>query len=345
MLVVSPVSTYAHHHEITSAESRQCLSSNRVELGPGIGRSVRVAGGLPTWKELYRGEEVTGLGREMTENSNRLTEAAMERTLEVLTGFSSLLQQLQPAGLAVVGTSACRRAVNREQFFDRVAGILGIRPRLLSGPQEAEYAYRGAVGSLPPEMGPVLVVDIGGGSTEFGWEEDGRFRFRLIEIGSVRFLDQLVQTDFGASSWSNPPVPAPILEQDIKHLQHRLGSAEPGWSGLKLVGVAGTWTTLASLRQGEVLPSIGRLFPLHRADIEGLFKQLSVLGIDQVEALPGMVPARAPVILSGSAIAWQVAELVSAAQVLVSTSDLLDGVAAELLHAVQEVDRSSGGTR
>ena len=272
--------------------------------------------------ELERRQRVTGLGRGV-DATGRLGDEAMERTLEVLEGFGSVTATLDVDRVRAVATSACRDAANREEFFDRAEAALGVRPELISGREEAELAYRGATADAPGP-GPFLVVDIGGGSTEFVWEEDGRVTGRSIQVGSVRLTERLL-----------PDRPATFddLATAARHTEGLFVRAEIPKEGHRVIGVAGTWTSLAAIALG--LDAYDRTRVHHavltRIDVERLVERLAALTVAETAAIPALDPARAPVILAGAVIAREAMRRVAVTEVLVSEHDLLDGVAAALL--------------
>jgi exopolyphosphatase/guanosine-5'-triphosphate,3'-diphosphate pyrophosphatase len=209
-----------------------------------------------------------------------------------------------------VATSASRDARNREVFFDRAELALGVRPEMISGDEEAALAFAGAT-SRTAEPAPHLVVDIGGGSTEFVTVDGGR----SFDIGSVRLTDRVL-SDRPASPDQVAAARAAVAEMFLP-VTPFAGS---------VIGVAGTWTSLARIHHGDTV-----LVHLSLADITGLVERLAGLTEEQTAALPGLDPARAPVILAGAVIAEGAATATGAERVVVSEHDLLDGVVAGLL--------------
>ena len=266
--------------------------------------------------DLGRYERVTGLGRGV-DATGELSEEAMDRTLLALSEFGGRMRDAGVDRRRAVATSAARDARNREAFFDRAELALGIRPDLISGDEEAALAFAGATGP-GAGPGPHLVVDIGGGSTEFVTVEGGR----SFDLGSVRLTDRIL-TD-------RPPA-SEQLGAARAHVAEMLLPVAP-FAG-SVIGVAGTWTSLARIQRGVPTsdPDPARLPSLSRAEIGALVGRLAVLTEQQTAALPGLDPARAPVILAGAVIAEGAAAAVAAETVAVSERDLLDGVAAELV--------------
>jgi exopolyphosphatase/guanosine-5'-triphosphate,3'-diphosphate pyrophosphatase len=266
----------------------------------------RIGDGLA---ELGRYERVTGLGRGV-DATGELSEEAMDRTLLALSEFGGRMREMGVERRRAVATSASRDARNREMFFDRAELALGVRPEMISGDEEAALAFAGAT-SRTGERAPHLVIDIGGGSTEFVTVEGGR----SFDVGSVRLTDRVLTAR---------PAPPEQVGASRALVAEMFLSVTPFVGSV--IGVAGTWTSLARIHHGD-----SNLVRLSLADITGLVEHLSGLTEEQTAALPGLDPARAPVILAGAVIAEGAATAAGAGTVVVSENDLLDGVVAGLL--------------
>jgi exopolyphosphatase/guanosine-5'-triphosphate,3'-diphosphate pyrophosphatase len=181
---------------------------------------------------------------------------------------------------------------------------------MISGDEEAALAFAGATGRTG-EPAPHLVIDIGGGSTEFVTVEGGR----SFDVGSVRLTDRVLT--------ARPAPPEQVVAS--RALVAEMFLPVTPFVG-SVIGVAGTWTSLARLLRGE-----SNLVRLSLADITSLVDRLSVLTEEQTAALPGLDPARAPVVLAGAVIAEGAATATRTGTVVVSEHDLLDGVVAALL--------------
>ena len=259
--------------------------------------------------ELGRYERVTGLGRGV-DATGELSEEAMDRTLLALSEFGGRMREMGVERRRAVATSASRDARNRDKFFDMAELALGVRPEMISGDEEAAFAFAGAI-SRTGEPAPHLVIDIGGGSTEFVTVDGGR----SFDIGSVRLTDRVL-SDRPASPEQVAAARAAVAEMFLP-VTPFVGS---------VIGVAGTWTSLARIHHGDA-----NLVRLSLPDITGLVERLSSLTEEQTAALPGLDPARAPVILAGAVVAEGSATAAGAETVTVSEYDLLDGVVAALL--------------
>ena len=276
----------------------------------------RVGDGLV---ELGRYERVTGLGRGV-DATEELSEEAMDRTLLALSEFGGRMREMGVERRRAVATSASRDARNRDKFFDLAELALGVRPEMISGDEEAALAFAGAT-SRTGEPAPHLVIDIGGGSTEFVTTDGGR----SFDIGSVRLTDRVL---------SDRPAPPEQVATARAAVAEMFLPVTPFVGSV--IGVAGTWTSLARIHLFGEGPSPAahgdsNLVRLSLPDITGLVERLSGLTEEQTAALPGLDPARAPVILAGAVIAEGSATAAGAATVTVSEYDLLDGVVSALL--------------
>lgn len=263
--------------------------------------------------DLGRWEEVTGLGRGV-DATGELSESAILDSLTALARYGSLMDEAGVTKRAAVATSASRDASNREVFFDRVEQVLGVRPALISGEEEAALAYAGATQDLDLP-GPVVVSDIGGGSTEFATEAGGV----SVEIGSVRLTERHLP---------NRPASPRELTGAQEKVARLFAAVEIPLAKL-LVGVAGTWTSLAAIVRGS--PSLEEGTHLSKEELGSLVDDLAALTIEETADIPNLHPARAPVILSGAVVAAGVMEVTGAEEAHISRHDTLDGVAMNLL--------------
>jgi exopolyphosphatase/guanosine-5'-triphosphate,3'-diphosphate pyrophosphatase len=265
--------------------------------------------------ETGRWVEVTGLGKEL-DATGLLGDEAMDRTLEVLARYGHMMDGEGVDNRAAMATSATRDAANRAGFLDRATKALGVRPEVIGGEQEGALAFAGATVDL--DDGPVYVVsDIGGGSTEFA-AAGGSVS---IDIGSVRLTDRLLP---------DRPSSAEAVDRARRHVGDLFASiAARG----ELIGVAGTWTSLAAIDLDLV--AYARAAVHHhrvgRDGIEELVQHLASLTVEETAAIPSLDPKRAPVILAGAVIAGCVMDAVGADSVVASERDTLDGLAMQLL--------------
>ena len=274
-----------------------------------------------------RTHRVTGLGRGLGE-TGRLSEEGIGRVLDAVDEFKSLISENGAQRIRAVATSAARDAVNRADLFEPVSAALNHELELLSGEEEARYGFLGATAGLPSTDGPFLVIDIGGGSTEFSYGTHAAEIHRSVDMGSVRFMEQFFIND--------PPKPeelsgaiqvARLHLDDIDRDHAIMGTAK------SVVGVAGTITTIAAVEIGlePYDPQIIDGFVLSRRAAEDVFRTLATESLEMRKYNPGLEAARADVIVAGCCILVAVMRHWELEECLVRESDLLDGLAFELL--------------
>jgi exopolyphosphatase/guanosine-5'-triphosphate,3'-diphosphate pyrophosphatase len=256
---------------------------------------------------------VTRLG-EGVDKTRRLAPAAIARTVACLEEYAKTVRDLGVARIGVVGTSAMRDAAGGDVVRDRVRALFGVDARVLSGAEEADMAFRGAIGGLQPLPGPNLAVfDIGGGSTEvvLGRAVEGEAEITFahsFDIGSVRLTERLVTHD---------PIAAAELEAVLEAARAGFGSIPAlGFTTIP-IGTAGTMTTLAAvslqLEPYDGARVHGHVMPVD--ELRAVVSRLAALPVDARRAVPGMEPKRADVIVAGGCIAlalldhWRVAEV------------------------------------
>ena len=269
---------------------------------------------------------VTRLG-EGVDRNRRLLDTACERTLACLSNYAAELRRLGITVLDAVGTSAMRDAEGGQAFVARAKEVLGVAPRTIDGNEEARLTFAGALSGLRA-TGPVTVFDIGGGSTEIvvGLRDStGRHITAAVSlnIGSVRLFERHVKSD--------PPSLAELqlVERDIATA---LAAAPRPESTATLVGVAGTVTQLAALDLELTRYDATRVhgYTLTQSSVARLATQLASLTVAQRRAMPGMEPARADVLVVGSAIARAVLQWSGATELVVSDRGVRWGLAEDL---------------
>ena len=276
-----------------------------------------------------RRSAITRLGRGV-DASGRLDPVAVERTLACLRDYREAIDRHSPAAVRVIATSAVRDAANRSEFLQPAAEILSTAPEVLSGRQEAELSFRGAVSQLDPSEGPFLVVDIGGGSTELSYGAQHCTDALSLDIGSVRLTEKYIHHD--------PPQPEELsacLSVTELHLDDAVRAIPALGTGCRLVGVAGTITTVAAVELGLATYDRDRVhhFRLSKDAAEDVFRTLATEALAARVHNPGLHPGRADVIVAGVCILVRIMRYFDFDECLVSESDLLDGIALSLLEA------------
>lgn len=287
----------------------------------GHGRDARVA-------PVDRRMRITRLGQGV-DGERRLHPQAIARTMTVLDQYGALARELGVEALRATATSAARDAANREDLFTPATAALGVRPELLSGDEEARLSFLGATAPLAArgEPSPYLVVDIGGGSTEFVLGCEVPEALVSVDIGCVRITEQFLHSD--------PPAPEE-LSAAFSAVRDHLADVERAIPRLReartLVGLAGTVTTVAAVEQGLPEYSRDRIhhFRLTRAAVEDVFRTLATERAEDRRHNPGLEPERVDVIVGGTVVLAAVLRTFAFSEVLVSEDDILDGLIRDL---------------
>ena len=297
-----------------------------IDCGTNSTRLLVSRGAGPAKEALARINTITRLGRGV-DGTGRLDPDAIVRTVDVLRRYKSVLDEHGAERLRVTATSAARDAANRDEFFDAAEAVLGVRPELLSGAQEAELSFLGATAELDPAEGPFLVVDIGGGSTEFILGTSEVEASKSVDIGCVRFTEQYIDSD--------PPAPEElhacisVTEAWLDDIAQEM----PGVAAAKtFVGLAGTITTVAAVELGLHEWDRDKIhhLRLHRDAIEDVFRTLATESLEDRKYNPGLEAARADVIVAGTCILVAIIRWLGTDECLVSESDILDGLISSL---------------
>lgn len=267
--------------------------------------------------------------------SGRLLPAAVARTRACLRGYASRARAYRPARRLLIATSVLRTATGGRSFLHEVERESGFPWRVLAGEEEGALAFRGGTSWLAASpsgasvrTAPLLLVDIGGGSTEFAVGVAGETPTFVcsLEIGVVRLTERFFRTD--------PPQPEAVTALAghvaaaiAAGVPERLRRAVPA-----AVGVAGTFTTLVANKLGLTAydASLVQGHVLSHADIDQAVGRLAVLTSAERGRLPGIQPGREDVILAGALIAREALRAFGLEAVTVSESDLLEGVALAL---------------
>lgn len=279
--------------------------------------------------EVLRRMEIVRLGAGV-DRTGELAPVAIERTRVVLADYVRQIAELGAERVRMVATSATRDARNRGEFETMVTDLLGQPPEVITGTEEAALSFRGATMSLPtlvpPPQPPYLVVDIGGGSTEFVLGEEVVTASRSVDIGCVRLTERHLASD--------PPTPDEIgaAESDIRLGLTSVEATVPLQGPVTLIGLAGSVTTVAALALG--LPGYDPRAIHHSrisvADVRSTTAGLLTMSRAQRAALPVMHPGRVDVIAAGALILRVVMDVWEIDSMLVSEQDILDGIAASV---------------
>lgn len=283
--------------------------------------------------------ELTDLERRMTivrlgqgvDRTGRLAPEALERTFAACREYAELIKEHGAERMRFVATSASRDAENRDVFVRGVLDILGVEPEVVTGDQEAELSFTGATKELTGRTDlrrPFLVVDIGGGSTEFVVGDDHVRAARSVDVGCVRMTERHLVRD---GAVSDPPTGEQIaaMRADIEAALDRAGETVPLREAHTLVGLAGSVTTVSAIAQDLSAYDSGAIHH-SRVSVERV-REISAWLLRSTHAeraaVPSMHPGRVDVIGAGALVLLAVMERIGAQEVVVSEHDILDGIA------------------
>ncbi len=299
------------------------IGTNSVRL---LIAEVEAEGEAARVRTLHRLMRITRLGQGL-EEGGYLGEEAMRRTAAVLSSYRGLMREEGVEATSAAATSAARDARNAGDFMRRVEGILGARPRVLSGREEAELSFLGStydLGEMCPREGPLLVMDIGGGSTEVIVGRGGDILEMLsLDVGCVRMSERFLAGD--------PPRPEEIGEME-GFIRRKLAPHLPrmlSHSPRLCIGLAGTVTTLSGLNQGLEAYEGEAVHHswLSRSEVEELFARLRALSLEERRDYMRLEQGRADVIIGGTAVLLALLRALDVERLLVSEKDILDGLA------------------
>jgi exopolyphosphatase/guanosine-5'-triphosphate,3'-diphosphate pyrophosphatase len=274
--------------------------------------------------EPERRSNVTRLGAGV-DSDGRLRDDAMQRVYDTLDEYRALIDSHHADTAKAVLTSAVRDAANGQQFADIVRDRYGLEPHVLTGDQEAGLTFLGATSERDPDdQTTVLVIDIGGGSTEFVIGTGRQAGFHVSnQAGVVRQTERHLHTD--------PPTEDEIsnLAEDVRSIIEQGVPAEHREAVSHAIAVAGTATSLASIAQALVPydPDKVQGYVLTNRERERLQSDLARVPLEQRRQTPGLDPARAPTIVAGAVILGEVMRLFGLDRVEVSEHDILRGAA------------------
>jgi exopolyphosphatase/guanosine-5'-triphosphate,3'-diphosphate pyrophosphatase len=285
--------------------------------------------------DLLRRMEVVRLG-EGVDATGRLSDAAIERTRRVLAEYAAQARELGAERVRMVATSASRDAANREDFEQMVVATLGQLPDVVPGDEEARLSFLGATASLdaavaahgePAPEPPYLVVDIGGGSTEFVLGDASGVRAaRSVDIGCVRLTERHLHGD--------PPTADEIqrTEADVRAALTEVVADVPVGEAATLVGLAGSVTTVAaialSLPEYDADAIHGSRIPV--GAVRSVTAGLLTATRTRRAAQAVMHPGRVDVIGGGALVLRVIMDAFAIDHVVVSEHDILDGIALAL---------------
>jgi exopolyphosphatase/guanosine-5'-triphosphate,3'-diphosphate pyrophosphatase len=278
------------------------------------------------FKEVLRTMEIVRLGQGVDQNK-AFHPDAIDRTLKAVELFRDQIESKGVEKIRFCATSATRDATNRSLFTDGVRDILGIEVEVIPGEEEAELSFIGATKELRQSDAPFLVVDIGGGSTEFVFGSEKVDFAKSVNIGCVRMSERHLNTQ--------PPSMAQIAQAivDIDIAITQAAAVVPITTAKTLVAVAGTATTVAAAAL-ELTDYDRHLIHLSRISSDKVHKvaaNFQSMSKDQIASLGFMHPGRVDVITAGSLVLSRIMAATGATEFVASESDILDGMAWSLI--------------
>jgi exopolyphosphatase/guanosine-5'-triphosphate,3'-diphosphate pyrophosphatase len=274
------------------------------------------------FREVIRTMEIVRLGQRVDE-TGQFNPDAIARTLAAVDKFAAEIAKRGVQKIRFCATSATRDATNRHLFVDGVRERLGIEPEVISGEEEATLSFIGAIQDLSPSDGPFLVVDIGGGSTEFVFGTTHVEFAKSVNIGCVRMTERHFTSD---------PIQAKEIEKARSDIQAAIAIAAavvPITQAKTLIAVAGTATTVAAAALN--LPEYDRytthLARISAAQVHNASEMFLTQNREQRLALGYMHPGRVDVIPAGSLVLSEIMKATGASEFVASESDILDGIA------------------
>ena len=278
------------------------------------------------FKEVLRTMEIVRLGQGVDQNK-AFNPDAIDRTLNAVRLFKDQIASKGVEKIRFCATSATRDATNRNLFIDGVRDILGIEVEVIPGEEEAELSFIGATKELRQSDSPFLVVDIGGGSTEFVFGSEKVDFAKSVNIGCVRMSERHLNTQ--------PPSMAQIAQAivDIDIAIAQAAAVVPITTAKTLVAVAGTATTVAAaaLELNDYDRHIIHLSRISASNVHKVAASFQSMNKDQIASLGFMHPGRVDVITAGSLVLSRIMAATGASEFVASESDILDGMAWSLI--------------
>ena len=276
--------------------------------------------------ELERRMEIVRLGQGV-DATGRLADEALARTFAACEAYAAVIKDLGATEVRFVATSATRDASNRADFVAGVRARLGVEPQVISGDEEANLSFRGATQALADDGAahdtPYLVIDIGGGSTEFVLGTESVIAARSVDVGCVRMTERHLKDD--------PPTLAQITaaKRDIDAAIDLAAQTVDLAKAKTLVGLAGSVTTVAAVALGLEQYDRDRvhLARLSADSVRQTAADLLAMSHEQRAALTVIHPGRVDVIGAGALVLAQIVDRLGLPEVIVSEHDILDGIA------------------
>ena len=279
-----------------------------------------------SFREVVRDMEIVRLGQGV-DQTGQFHPDAIARTLSAVDKFAAEIAKRGVEKIRFCATSATRDATNRHLFVDGVRERLGIEPEVISGDEEATLSFAGAIQDLDPSNGPFLVIDIGGGSTEFVFGTSSVEAARSVNIGCVRMSERHFANDPATAAQVD------LARTDIQAAIAQAAAEVPITQAKTLVAVAGTATTVAAaaLDLSEYDRYAIHLARISATQVHDASAMFLTSNREQRLALGYMHPGRVDVIAAGALVLSEIMKATGATEFFASESDILDGMARSLV--------------
>lgn len=262
--------------------------------------------------------------------TGRLSRDAVERTVHAIETHVATARSHHAESIRIIGTASCRLADNSHEFVDAVRAATTLPVEILSATDEARLAFLGSISGLAPSDGQTLVIDIGGGSTEFSLGVDVPTITASINHGAVTVTEREIRHD--------PPRPEELTNaigavmDDVENLvltHPALGETQ------RVVGAAGTIVTVAAVELGLTSADVSLVhgMELTREAVEDVFRTVATESLQDRRFNPGLPPERADIIVAGCCVLVGIMRRLHLPSLTVTTRNILDGVASEMLGA------------
>lgn len=295
-----------------------------VDVGTNSTRLLIVEYENGNYQVLERDLVITRLGEGVDEN-NLLKKEAIKRTVNALEKYDKKINDYEVKSTKVVGTSALRDVKNKENFTRLLQKNTKLNLQVISGTEEAQYIYRGVKTDLCNK--DFLIIDIGGGSTEFIWEKENKVIEKSLDIGAVRLTERVINN-------SKKPLSKKeynILKKEINNIL--VNENIDKLKTKKLIGVGGTITTLAAMNLKLKMYSSEKIHKhvLTKDKADKIFGKLAKRNFYKRKEIAGLNEKRADIITAGAAILKFIMEIINIGEIQISERDILFGLINEAI--------------
>ncbi len=297
-----------------------------IDIGTNTLRLLIVESPNGEWKAIFSDRQVTRLGEGFSQN-RRLTSPAIQRTAEVLKSFYDSIRQFRCDEVVAVATSAVREAGNQDEFLAMMKKEIPLDIRVISGDEEARLTWLGICHAVTSPTDWQILIDIGGGSTEWILADREKIVKKIsLPLGVVFLTEQYLLSD--------PPLPAELermkkkITESLEGVKENFGSVAGQNPRVTWIGTAGTITTLAAMAQGLEQYSFEKVngFILTQKTVLELYETLLSRKKDERKGIKGLEPGREDIILAGTAILLEAMAFFNFNQMVVSDWGLREGI-------------------